>query len=568
MREKDRVVLRTDPKRKLALHSILRDRGITVSDWFEEQLDLLLSDTSPAPSGMDDWRNPASTADVISAIENADWAFTDADTTYLSHDIHPYPAKFIPQIPARAIQILTSRGDLVLDPFGGSGTTALEAMRMGRRAVSLDANPLSALIGRVKTGRLDDTGRARLRAFRTFLVAQLADLPVSPTSLVEEHRRFIPPIPNMEKWFALESQGELAMIRRAITHLDGTPSDIADLAISRIVVSSSFQDSETRYASRPREVSVGTTLKMYLAALDAVIGRVERTGPLIRYGRVDFHTCDSQRIDDSILADSSVDLVVTSPPYGNATDYHLYHRFRLFWLGYDPVQFGRIEIGSHLRHQREGSGFAEYFAELQPCLNGIYRVLKPGAFAFLVLGDSVYRGTVFDTSVAVARYCKSLGFQKVALATRSLPQLRRSFAASARRATSEKILVLRRPTNGQTVRVEPPPYRLWPYEEDLRRREIRKLLGSPCARGRIALCGQIARRAKRLAFSSGVRFPGGFLEPTWQHILENGYMAQGSRRKDPKYVTHGIHPYKGKFYPQLAKGVLNLVGPGSGLYRV
>ena len=85
-------------------------------------------------------------------LRGVDWAFSDANTLYLSHDIHPYPAKFIPQIPATLIATLSAPGDCVLDPFGGSGTTALEALRLGRRALSVDANPICEIIGRVKTG--------------------------------------------------------------------------------------------------------------------------------------------------------------------------------------------------------------------------------------------------------------------------------------------------------------------------------------------------------------------------------------------------------------------------------
>ena len=49
------------------------------------------------------------------------------------------------------------------------------------------------------------------------------------------------------------------------------------------------------------------------------------------------------------------------------------------------------------------------------------------------------------------------------------------------------------------------------------------------------------------------------LFPTWQKILEQGTETDGSTRKDPKYLTHGIHPYKGKFYPQLVRPLLNIL---------
>jgi hypothetical protein len=71
-------------------------------------------------------------------------------------------------------------------------------------------------------------------------------------------------------------------------------------------------------------------------------------------------------------------------------------------------------------------------------------------------------------------------------------------------------------------------------------------------------------RFRRLAFSHSVSGDGIALEPTWQAALENGGAASPSARKDPKYVTHGLHPYKGKFYPQLAKCLLNLAGKEEG----
>ena len=75
---------------------------------------------------------------IFKTLSSQDWSFTDDDTRYLTHDLHPYPAKFIPQIPAHLISRLSLPGDVVLDPSGGSATTAVEAVRLGRRAVSFE----------------------------------------------------------------------------------------------------------------------------------------------------------------------------------------------------------------------------------------------------------------------------------------------------------------------------------------------------------------------------------------------------------------------------------------------
>ena len=92
----------------------------------------------------------------LARLRRIDWDFPTAKTDYLTHGLHPYPAKFIPQIPNALIQELSSVGDTVADIFCGSGTTLLEALQLKRHAIGIDANPLAALISRAKTTPLTD----------------------------------------------------------------------------------------------------------------------------------------------------------------------------------------------------------------------------------------------------------------------------------------------------------------------------------------------------------------------------------------------------------------------------
>ncbi len=86
----------------------------------------------------------------ILKLQKIDWDFREAKTDYLTHGVHPYPAKFIPQIPNALIQELSSVGDTVLDIFCGSGTTLAEALLLKRNAIGIDANPLACLISKAK----------------------------------------------------------------------------------------------------------------------------------------------------------------------------------------------------------------------------------------------------------------------------------------------------------------------------------------------------------------------------------------------------------------------------------
>ena len=110
--------------------------------------------------------------------------------------------------------------------------------------------------------------------------------------------------------------------------------------------------------------------------------------------------------------------------------------------------------------------------------------------------------------------------------------------------------------------LSPPPYKMWAYEKRLRLREA-GLSGSsepaydPSSTITVDADPKTMQRFRGLVFSHAVSAEGAS-QPTWQAIIENGMASNPAARKDPKYVTHGLHPYKGKFYPQLAKGLLNL----------
>lgn len=514
----------------------------------------------------DDLRSSTRVADALRSI---DWSFTTDDTGFLTHDLHPYPAKFIPQIPGNCIAQLSLPGELVFDPFGGSGTTALEAVRLGRRALSVDANAVGTLIGRVKTCNLDRTTTKDIHAIRSALTTRVVDLP-GEESLCTEHAGYIPDIPNIDKWFPITSRGELALIRSRIARMESDKArDVALLALSRIVLAVSFQDSETRYSSKPHDIPQGETLKRFLVALDAIVRNVVRTQAVLRYGVCDFVTADTRELGHGVCKPESVDLIVTSPPYGNANDYHLYHRFRLLWLGHDPRQLGKIEIGSHLRHQKESSGFDAYLAEMKQSLSGMYSLLRAGRYAVLVVGDAIYKNVLYRAAEAFSKTAEGIGFEAVCIVEREIHTTKRSFVVAGRRATTEKILVIRKPPKEVAVWFTSPPYKLWPYEGVLRGREIASVVGVPTRSHNgesfsLKIDPYAVTKARRLVFTHGVGMTALDTDPTWQAIIENGFALQPSARKDPKYVTHGLHPYKGKFYPQLAKGLINLCTLPSG----
>jgi DNA modification methylase len=79
---------------------------------------------------------------IMRDLLNLDLDFHEETSTYSSHALHAFAAKFPPQLPGIFIDRLTKPGDTVLDPMNGSGTTTLEAYLHNRRAIGCDIDPL------------------------------------------------------------------------------------------------------------------------------------------------------------------------------------------------------------------------------------------------------------------------------------------------------------------------------------------------------------------------------------------------------------------------------------------
>lgn len=106
----------------------------------------------------EDWRLPA--REGGSGIRNQDfvdwtrsiWQFPTENATRVGH-----PAPFPEELPRRLILLYTSRGDTVLDPFLGSGTTALAAARLGRRFVGYDISEAYCALARQRLSAMQGT---------------------------------------------------------------------------------------------------------------------------------------------------------------------------------------------------------------------------------------------------------------------------------------------------------------------------------------------------------------------------------------------------------------------------
>ena len=187
-------------------------------------------------------------ASKLERLEAVNWDFTSVNTLYLTHGLHPYPAKYIPQIPNALIQELSSAGDTVADIFCGSGTTLVEALLLKRNAVGIDANPLACLISEAKTTKFSEEDIELLHAVSKRASNLAASILIQREGLFSTSNPFTSSAPRplneaISFWFEPFVIEELA---EALSWCRELPTEssrkVALAAFSSIVVSVSKQD--------------------------------------------------------------------------------------------------------------------------------------------------------------------------------------------------------------------------------------------------------------------------------------------------------------------------------------
>jgi len=356
-----------------------------------------------------------------------------------THYLHPYPAKLLPHIAHffLASESMCEAGGLVLDPFGGSGTVALESCLSGRSAAYVDTNPLARLIAETKV-----------------CIPPVQEFESALASLTSRFRRSRtlqhPAVVNVDKWFRPEVIRGLARLKAAI---EGESS--AEL---RRLFEITFSATVRRVSNADPRLSVPVLAKRELAEkapedvwqrfCDQFSANTKRIRELAALAPVQPHlhiagpdarclTPDS----GGALAPDSVDLVITSPPYAGAQKYIRASSLCLGWLGIaqdgelkplENVTIGREHLPkSHVdtapltsvpaanrviarvrkKNPTRAAICATYINEMEGVLAQLHTVLKPGGRLVLVIGNNEVCGEKFLSSEYLCSILLAIGFR-------------------------------------------------------------------------------------------------------------------------------------------------------------
>jgi hypothetical protein len=326
----------------------------------------------------------AVTQDELYATLDLDLSWSEAELpererTKHVHRLHPYHGKFIPQLVEVLLDRYLSRGDHVLDPFAGSGTTLVQALESGLDATGVDIAAFNCLLMRVKTAPYDlpELGE-ELRA----VAARIDSLP----------HRGARRNGYLREWYAPRAAAELLGFRELTSEY--RHRDVLRVILSRAARSArraahfdleapkepqrgEYWCHKHRRECRPVESAAGFLRRYTLDTL----ARIEE------FARIRDPYCDATVLHgDAREVELAVpyDGILTSPPYPGLIDYHEQHRYA----------YELIELDDRREREIGAAASGTSLAALEAYRNGIASVLawsavklRRGAPILVVVND-------------------------------------------------------------------------------------------------------------------------------------------------------------------------------------
>lgn len=327
-----------------------------------------------------------------------------APTVYLSHNYLRYIGKFTPQLPHQFIESYTKPGDLVVDPMCGSGTTLIEAMRLGRKAYGTDINDVALMTSRAVTTFIDtETLRAAVEEFNIF--AQ--DLSPKPLP-----KKLSVPMQEVLHYYDHDALSELLQIQEYIDQMEHVDMQnffqLALLSILRQVSKANVKKMNTEIDSNKTVKPVRPTYLKQLEHMSKINDLCVSKGLLDKSKNVEV---TKSLANNTGLDDATADLVVLHPPYLSGTAFSETAQLQLAWLKINHKDLRKIELAMRGSYFHVPNGLQKYLVGWNHILKEAYRVLKPGGYCACVIGDGSINYTRIPLSPITVEFGKDNEFQ-------------------------------------------------------------------------------------------------------------------------------------------------------------
>ncbi|MDD5340271.1 MAG: DNA methyltransferase [Candidatus ainarchaeum sp.] len=306
--------------------------------------------------------------------------------------------------------------DAVLDPFCGVGTTLLAAKGMGMRSIGVDASPLAAFASKTKA---QDYDAPDLQAVEAFLAKEIR--PAEGTDW--EFELFSP-----RAAFPKRNYNEILAIRNAIEHEEGKARDLLLLALLSILPQASIILKDGGVLKIMKDKRALPAKEIFRRKVKRMVRELRETPvsgpePQVFLG-------DARALD---MEEESAGIVVTSPPYLNNIDYSKIYGLELSLLhmsGSEAAEMRMRAVRSFIGKRMEVGqmppevgdiGYripiiGTYFSDMERAIMEMFRVLRPGCSAYVVVSNSVIHETHVLVDEILAEIGQRAGFSDVEIA--------------------------------------------------------------------------------------------------------------------------------------------------------
>jgi len=374
-------------------------------------------------------------------LPEENWDFVNVDTQYYTHGLHPYPARMVPQIAKRLINLYSTKEDIVLDPFCGSGTVLVESRLASRNSIGVDLNPLACLLAKVKSTPINPR---KLKEYKEIL-----------TDKIQNNRNMVVEAPNLsidiDFWFKKDIISDLSLIKYYIDMIsDNDISDFFKACFSLTIRAvSNTRNGEYKLYRMPKDKLKKhnpKTIDIFFSNLSKSVGLME-----------DFYRVCDKKIYSKVFQgdsrmkkfDDMIDLIVTSPPYGDShttVAYGQFSRLSSEWLfNGDKVELkavDRTSLGGTLVKEKKELESEEmntiiqkikeinekrskevysFFSDLNECLESMFSSLKENSYCCIVIGNRTVKGIKIPTNIIIKELVSSIGFSFENLILRNIP---------------------------------------------------------------------------------------------------------------------------------------------------
>lgn len=320
------------------------------------------------------------------------WDFSQAstkETGYATHDLLRWYGKLIPPLVSRLIALYSQEGDLVLANFSGSGTVLLEANLLKRCSIGLDSNPLSVLLSTVKTKpHIPDT---------KMILNEISE------AVHSNNRKIYLMDENDRKWFREDTFQDLMTIRELVILMPNKDDrDYLLLTLLSIIRKVSRVDNRcVNHIVLDRNKAKTDVSEEFARKLRVMEKSMQEFICIAQNSSVEVRREDARNTE---LSNDCVDLIISHPPYLGSIDYTNIYQLENKILGYSYKDIDVQDIST--------TSMKEYLNNMYKVLDEMYRVLKSGHHACIVIGDNRKDGDIQPVFAYFVSYAtKKLGFR-------------------------------------------------------------------------------------------------------------------------------------------------------------